>query len=70
MLRNRPLKKELLRTLESLAPQAKDTNEAVMMVITQLSHHFMNATLCYEELEKYRKNWAVKILRKLRLIRI
>jgi len=63
-MKNRPLKREVLTQLRRLT-EARDTNEAVMMIITQLSHHYMNAMLCYEKLEKYEKHPIIRALKKL-----
>jgi hypothetical protein len=62
-------KKEILRELKEIAPLAQDTNQAVMMLIDTLSHHYKNALLCYDKLEKYEKHPVIKILRKLKVIK-
>jgi len=69
-MRNRPLKKELLKELERWVPQAQDTNQAITMLITQLAHYHMRTLLCYEELKKYETSRIIRILRKLRVIRL
>jgi hypothetical protein len=69
-MRNRPLKKEAFTQLQSLMPEAKDTSEAVLKLIYELSRHYSNALQCYDMLEKYEKHPIIKILRKLKVIRI
>jgi hypothetical protein len=69
-VRNRPLKKVVIEQLKSIMPEAKDTNEAVMKLISELARHYGNALECYERLEKYENSKLIMILRKLKVIRI
>lgn len=69
-MRNRPLKKVVIEQLKSIMPEAKDTNEAVMRLISELARHYENAIQCYEKLEKYENSKLIRILRKLKVIRI
>lgn len=69
-MRNSPLKKVVIEQLKSIMPEAKDTNEAVMKLISELARHYGNALECYERLEKYEQNRIIRILKKLKVIKV